>query len=763
MINQNNFFPVRHLSPSASWHLIKYLDKVNPDIVLIEGPSDANSELDNIASSQVKPPIAILGYTKELPIKTILYPLAEYSPEYQAIKWAKYNKKEVRFIDLPTSTFLALEAKNLDTESNESIENRIYSENTTSNIYKEISKLYGVDYDTFWERNFEHNLNEDSFRLGMLNFGENLRSLTESKNMEDAQNVVREAFMKAQIEKAIDEGYKLDKIVVITGAYHTSNILNENTTSLTKQEITKLPSLNCNLTLMPYSYYRLSNRSGYGAGNKSPYYFEMMWEYMTKQKLDRLPQYYMACLVDNMRKEGHIKSSAEVIEAIRLAIGLSNLHDGSLPTLQDLRDGAKTCLGEGSFSKIANAVARVEIGTKIGYLPEGISNTALQNNFNHMLKDLKLEKYKTIVSETIALDLRENRRVKTEKAAFLDLNRSFFLHQLEVLGISFVSYVNVYQNNANWKEQWNLCWRPETEIELVESALYGDTVELAAAYKLKEDLDKCDKIEEVSLIITKCYECGISKMVEYASNILQKLSISANALNELAEAAFNISYILRFGSIRKIELEVLKPIISQLFFKASLIMADSADCNNEAAKIITEAIEKLDKITTYNADLVDTSTFITELTNLSNRDDRNPIISGMACSILLERGLIDNDMLVNEISRRLLPGIPADIGAGWFEGLAKRNRYIILSNMVIWEKLDNYIISLNSQDLKQAVVFLHRTFSEFSPAEKHTIAENLANIWNIDSDDLSEYLNRDLSEAEMKMLKDLEDYDFDNL
>ncbi len=747
MTKQECFFPVRHLSPAAAWHLLKYLDKVNPDIVLVEGPSDANSQLDNIVNPKVHPPIAILAYTEELPVKTILYPLAEYSPEYQAIKWAKSHKKEVRFIDLPTSVFLALE----------NVKQEPYKEDSNINVYEQVYKAYNdIDYDTFWERNFEHNLNEDTFRLGMMEFSKNIRMFTETKDSESARDIVREAFMKNQISKLI--GY--DKMVIVTGAYHTSSLLNENTIALTDKEIKDLPHKSSSLTLMPYSYYRLSSQSGYGAGNKAPNYYKMMWEYIKSNKLNELSNFYMTSLASSMREEGHIKSSAEVIEAVRLSKGLAKMHNGYMPTLQDLRDGAKTCLGEGTFSKISNAVAKIEIGTEIGSLPDGMSNTALQNNFNFMIKDLKLEKYKSVVATNLTLDLRENRRVKTEKSAFLDLNRSFFLHQLEVLGVSFAKSLQSNQQTANWKEEWVLCWRPETEIEIVESALYGDTIEMATAYLLKEKLDNCTQIKEAATIVSKCYECGMSKMVSYAVNVLQSLSVDANAFDEIASAAFNLSNIIRFGSVRKIDLSLLEPILSQLFLRGSLIMVDSSDCNNDVAKSVAQAIEQLDKIATYHKQLVDCNTYITELTMLSNRDDRNPKLSGIACSILLERALIDKQMLIKEISRRLLPGIPADIGAGWFEGLASRNRYVILNNTTIWEKLDDYIIALSLEELKSAIVFLHRTFSEFSPNEKHMIAENLANIWGVDSDSLSQYLNEELSEKDEKMLKELEEFDF---
>ena len=101
-------FGVRHLSPSASYHLLRYLDELKPKCVLIEGPSDAGEILNDLADERIKPPVALLAYTGKLPIETVLYPFAEYSPELQAIQWATRNKAEVRFIDLPSNIILKI-------------------------------------------------------------------------------------------------------------------------------------------------------------------------------------------------------------------------------------------------------------------------------------------------------------------------------------------------------------------------------------------------------------------------------------------------------------------------------------------------------------------------------------------------------------------------------------------------------------------------------------------------------------------------------
>src|SRR5512134_2769763 len=101
-------FGVRHLSPAAAWHLRQLLDRVRPKLVLIEGSDDADDLIPHIVSPKSKLPIAILAYTTDAPVRTFCYPLATYSPEYQALLWCQQNKAKARFVDLPSSVFLGL-------------------------------------------------------------------------------------------------------------------------------------------------------------------------------------------------------------------------------------------------------------------------------------------------------------------------------------------------------------------------------------------------------------------------------------------------------------------------------------------------------------------------------------------------------------------------------------------------------------------------------------------------------------------------------
>ncbi len=751
-MKQPYIFGIRHLSPAGAWHLTSFLAEKKPKLVLIEGPSDLDDQIENITHPETKTPIAILAYTKKAPVRTILYPFAEYSPEYQAIVWCKNNQVACRFMDLPSEIFLALPSGNRSEAKGE--EGRM-------NVYEALDKQIGEDgHETFWERTLERTNDTEEYHKGANAFGENIRLLSQGQESDWPEILVREAYMRRKIYEAIAEGFAPEEIVIVTGAYHVAGLLDEEAAPMTDEELESLPKMGAKHTLMPYSDYRLSTRSGYGAGNRAPAYYGLLWEGIQRGDTSYTTECYLSKIAGFQRASGNPMSSAEVIEAVRLANSLAVLRGSKYPALRDLRDAAITCLGKGSFAAISLAVVNTEIGTKIGALPEGVSNTSIQEDFYRRLRKLKLEKYRDIAAQDLILDLRENRKVSTQKAAFLDLHRSFFMHQLRVLQISFGKQETVKQENATWAEHWVVRWTPEAEIELVEAALKGDTVILAASFVLKERVENAKGISEIAHVIEDAFACGMSEAVLYATAGLQAMAVDAASLVELAKTANRLSVVLQYGSIRQLNPEPLVPILQQIFYRSCLILPGECVCDDAASKEMIQAMEMLNSAVLAHDFLMD-ETWEKSLLEISCRDDLNTKLSGYASAVLLERGKMDNQELSLEVSRRLSKGVPAELGAGWFEGLAMKNRYALIARLSLWESLDQYLNTLQEEEFKRALVFLRRAFADFTAMEKDEIAENLGEIWGLNVQQVSEALNGSLGEEEQEMIESLDDFDFD--
>src|SRR5258706_13982998 len=82
-------FGIRHHGPGSARSLLRALNDVKPDCVLIEGPPDAEDVIAFAAKADMRPPAAILVHAVESPQDAVYYPFAEFSQERQAMPWAR--------------------------------------------------------------------------------------------------------------------------------------------------------------------------------------------------------------------------------------------------------------------------------------------------------------------------------------------------------------------------------------------------------------------------------------------------------------------------------------------------------------------------------------------------------------------------------------------------------------------------------------------------------------------------------------------------
>jgi hypothetical protein len=103
-----HIFGIRHHGPSSVRSLSQALMQLQPDIMLVEGPPDAEAVLPLLIDPQMRPPVALLVYSPENPQQAAYYPFAVFSPEWQAIHYGLTQQIPVRFIDLPQTHRLAM-------------------------------------------------------------------------------------------------------------------------------------------------------------------------------------------------------------------------------------------------------------------------------------------------------------------------------------------------------------------------------------------------------------------------------------------------------------------------------------------------------------------------------------------------------------------------------------------------------------------------------------------------------------------------------
>ena len=105
-----HLFGIRHHGPGSARSVLSALTSLQPDIILLEGPVEAEAILPFAANPAMKPPVAVLVYgsvAEEAEPRAAFFPFAEFSPEWQAIQYGLQRDLPVRFIDLPQAYNLA--------------------------------------------------------------------------------------------------------------------------------------------------------------------------------------------------------------------------------------------------------------------------------------------------------------------------------------------------------------------------------------------------------------------------------------------------------------------------------------------------------------------------------------------------------------------------------------------------------------------------------------------------------------------------------
>ena len=67
---------IRHHGPGSCRNVLNYLQELQPDLILVEGPAEAEALLPCVENPQMTPPVALLAYQPDEPQNAVFYPFA---------------------------------------------------------------------------------------------------------------------------------------------------------------------------------------------------------------------------------------------------------------------------------------------------------------------------------------------------------------------------------------------------------------------------------------------------------------------------------------------------------------------------------------------------------------------------------------------------------------------------------------------------------------------------------------------------------------
>jgi hypothetical protein len=695
---------VRHHGCGSARSVRAALGELRPDIVLLEGPPEANEVLPLAAHADMRPPVALLLYAPEDSQRAAFYPFVEFSPEWQAILYALGAGKPCCFIDLPQSHQLTPETEAAPDESK--------IQNLKSNISRDplqfAAETAGFsDGEIWWESLIETRQNPTEIFGGVLELMTAVREEAENAGeTEDLRTLQREAFMRQEIRRAQSEGYQ--KIAVICGAWHAPK-LGEGFTEKADAALLKgLPKTKLDVTWIPYTHSRLTFANGYGAGVQSPEFYRQLWH--TPRNITA---FWLSRVAQLLREQGLDASSASVIESVRLAESLAAMRGLAAVGLAELFDAVRAVFCFGNEAQIQLIQEKLIVGERLGEVPAETPTVPLQRDLQAAQKRLRFPPEAT--QKVVELDLRKAN----------DLEKSQLLHRLKLIGIKWGTPERSY-GKGTFKESWRVQWQPEFALKVIEASLYGNTVETAATNFTREQAAATDELDALTALVEDVLLAGLPAAVEALLARLQEVSAVTSDVAKMMDALLPLADVLRYSDVRKTATETVGQIVNGLVTRICVGLPNAcAALNDDSADEMYGRVGRVDNTVSLLQDDSHTHAWQTALQRLASQKDLHGLVAGRAARLLFERQLLDAAEVEKRVNLAVSVAAEPAKAAAWIEGFLRGSGLLLLYHETLLSVLDSWLASLNEEIFVQLLPILRRTFSTFEAPERRKIGERL--------------------------------------
>jgi len=686
-VTSPTLYGIRHHGPGSARSLRDALIELSPDVVLIEGPPEADGLVELAGDPEMQPPVALLGYVPGEPGTAAFWPFAVFSPEWQAIRYALGAGIPVRFCDLPAAYQLAMVGRGNDKPRTDPV--------------SELAAAAGYDDpERWWEDVVEHVPGPAVFAA----LAEAIGFLRAEDAEPDPRDAVREAYMRKVLRRTVKDGYQ--RIAVVCGAWHVPALQDLPAAAADDRLLRGLPKMKATLTWVPWTYGRLAYASGYGAGIRSPGWYDHLFS-SAGQPLER----WLAKAAAVLRDEGVPASSAHVIESVRLAEALAALRGRPLAGLEEVTESARAVLCEGSDLLVGLIQRRLVVGERLGAVPAATPMVPLQRDVHDQQRSLRLRP--EAEPRDYDLDLRKPK----------DLARSHLLHRLTLLGVRWgTTQQGRTQNIGTFRESWQLAWRPELDLALIEASMWGGTVEAAAAQRARSAAAEAAALEDLTRLVERCLLADLGDALPEALAAVRDRAALEGDVTHLMTALPALVRAARYGDVRGTDPGRLGEVAVELITRICAgLPAAVTSLDETAERAMRDRIDTVHSAIGLLADAGSRARWLDTLVRLAPRCP--PLVSGRLTRLLLDAERITGDDVAIRMSRELSAGAPAAAAAGWAEGFLAGSGLLLLHDDKLLGLADGWLAGLSASAFAAVLPALRRTFGEFAPPERRAIGD----------------------------------------
>ena len=712
MIEGTHILGIRHHGPGSARGVVAALEAIRPQTVLVEGPPDADDLLALAAHAEMRPPVALLIYRPDAPKRAAFYPFAEFSPEWQAIRWALANGVPARFMDLPQRHRMALDQEAEKTAGEEEpasdgTETAGPPDEESARLRRDplarVAAAAGyTDSERWWEEQFEKRHEGREIFRAIVDLIAVLRETQPSEPMD----LRREAWMRQTIRETQKEGHA--SLAVVCGAWHAPALAALPKAKADADLLRGLPKVAVAATWLRWTNRRLTFASGYGAGIHSPGYYEQLW---TLAHPEELTLRWMTRVAHLLRAEDLEGSTASIIEATRLAEAAAAMRGCALPGLAEFNEAAQAvfCFGDGTPMRLVHE--RLVVGARLGEVPAEAPQVPLQRDFQRETKRLRLPP--EALEKTVDLDLRKPN----------DLDRSRLLHRLRLLRVPWGKTESA-RGKGTFRETWRLRWEPEMEVALIEGAPWGNTVETAATRFAVDRADQATALPDLTSLIGALLLAELPEAIARVMHSLENLAALTSDVSHLMDALPPLASASRYGSVRRTDVSMLGHIVAGLVARTCAGLGPAcASLNDEAAAAMLTRVNAVDSALATLADEALRAPWRETLRRLAQNDGVHGTLAGRCARLLFEDGGFSPEETATRLSRELSRANAPAQAAAWLEGFLGGSGLVLLHQPALWAMLDGWLASLDPEHFTETLPLLRRTFSTFAAPERRQMGE----------------------------------------
>jgi hypothetical protein len=693
-----HLFGIRHHGPGSAASVLSALEELRPDAVLIEGPSDANDILEFAGRPGLVPPVAILVHEADAPEKSVFYPFAAFSPEWQALRWALKNGKPVRFIDLPVSS------------RSEDTDDRPERADPLSMLAEAAGESDG---ESWWNKLVEQASHGAGIFPAIEAAMTAVRNDAETTTPADDVTLRREAFMRLEIAAALGE--VSGPVAVICGAWHVPALAQKTPLAADRALLKGLPRTRTMATWVPWTDSRLAASSGYGAGVPSPGWYRHLWQEYShaggRPDMASGAARWQSKVAGLLREEGMPAATASVIEATRLALSIAALRDYAMPGLAEMQDAALAVLCHGDELLLRLIGRRLVIGEAIGEVGDDIPQMPLAEDLARWQKRLRLKP--SALPEEASLDLRSD-------TGFL---KSCLFHRLLLINVPWGQLRDAQAGRGTFREIWMLAWAPELSVKLAEALRFGTTIEQAASNAALETADSAG-LAQCAELVGMCLNADLSEAAEKLTAKLQALSAAEGDILTLMRAAVPLANILRYGTARKLPKEALTKLVTGM--AAEICAGLGPACrglNEDAARDMFSAMQYFDGAIGLFEVKTHLEAWQRELASVSGDSLAAPFLRGFAQRRLYDSQAASLETTASALSRAMSPAVPAQEAGAWAEGFLTGAAQVLLHDPRLLGIIDEWLGALSEEALMELLPMLRRAVGSFDAMERRRLME----------------------------------------